>query len=274
VLAQDFTDFGAIVVVDGSTDSTVTNLSTSSGPRLREVLREPGGPCLARNAGAAVATGEWLVFVDDDDRVAPHWLAVLDEHGHDPEVGAVSCETLLVGHDGGGLEVAPPRRFGPPYGGVEAQFLASTVAVRKELFDAAGGCDPLMKLGENLELGIRLVMVCEQRGMKIVVDRRTPVRWTQRPGGRPSNQNAAVYEAAVHILEKHSDRLRSDDDALAAALSVAGVNAARPGIMRGARRKLAGAVRLALVRYRAGCDSPSCFPHAWPGTCGVAVSGP
>lgn len=59
-----------IVVDDGSTDGTA-DLVRSGFPSVRLLSRENGGVSSARNAGMAMAEGEWLVFVDADDRILP-----------------------------------------------------------------------------------------------------------------------------------------------------------------------------------------------------------
>jgi glycosyltransferase involved in cell wall biosynthesis len=57
-----------IVVDDASTDDTVAGVERRYGSRVR-LLRSPyrRGPGAARNAGARVATGELLAFLDSDD---------------------------------------------------------------------------------------------------------------------------------------------------------------------------------------------------------------
>jgi glycosyltransferase involved in cell wall biosynthesis len=244
VLAQQFADFEVIVVVDGSTDSTVADLSRITDLRLSVVARERGGPCRARNAGAAAAQGEWLAFLDDDDRVTSEWLAVFDEHSRASDVGVVSCAVARVDDRGGALRVATPGSLGPLYGNIEAHFFAGTFAVRKALFDEAGGYDPLMTHGENVELGLRLTIVCQAHRLRVTTDPRVPVYWTLRPKPPPSERAHAIHGAAVRMLDSHAERLRSDRVAWWTTLSVAGVNAARLGLIRDARHYLARAARV------------------------------
>lgn len=59
-----------IVVDDGSTDGT-SDLVASRYPYVRLLSRQNGGVSSARNAGVAMASGEWVVFVDADDRILP-----------------------------------------------------------------------------------------------------------------------------------------------------------------------------------------------------------
>lgn len=78
VWAQTFRDFEVIVVDDGSTDETAEYLK-SLGDRVQTVHREGIGPGAARNAGAEIATGEYLAFLDSDDLWFPWTLAVFDQ---------------------------------------------------------------------------------------------------------------------------------------------------------------------------------------------------
>ncbi len=72
-----------IVVDDGSTDDSA---EIAASIACVQVIRQPNrGACLARNAGLARATGEFVVFHDADDRLLPHALEIgLDAHASHP----------------------------------------------------------------------------------------------------------------------------------------------------------------------------------------------
>jgi glycosyltransferase involved in cell wall biosynthesis len=76
VLAQSLPDVEAIVVDDGSTDVTARLLSLRYGDRIRYFHQENRGRSTARNRGIRVARGEYLVFLDSDDRLLPQGLEV------------------------------------------------------------------------------------------------------------------------------------------------------------------------------------------------------
>ncbi|WP_313382700.1 glycosyltransferase [Pantoea sp.] len=63
-----------IVVNDGSTDETWTVLSAISDERLILIRQENQGVYAARNAALAIHRGEWVVFLEADDRIAANFL--------------------------------------------------------------------------------------------------------------------------------------------------------------------------------------------------------
>jgi GT2 family glycosyltransferase len=67
-----------IIVVDqGDRPFDPADLFVPPGVELRRV-RDPGrGASRARNRGVAEARGQWILFLDDDVRVAPEWCAAL-----------------------------------------------------------------------------------------------------------------------------------------------------------------------------------------------------
>lgn len=89
---QQFRDFDVIVVVDGADEETVAALRALELPFPLTVLEQPhGGAAAARNAGAGVARGEILLFLDDD--MAPD-AALLAQHDRSYRAGA----QMVLGH--------------------------------------------------------------------------------------------------------------------------------------------------------------------------------
>lgn len=79
VLSQSFRDFEAILVNDGSTDSSASIIKAfaEKDERIVAIEQENKGLSEARNAGLAIARGNWIAFIDSDDMVAPDFLQAL-----------------------------------------------------------------------------------------------------------------------------------------------------------------------------------------------------
>ena len=71
---QDCRDFEAVCVNDGSTDASRSILErwARAKPWIRIVDTENGGPSRARNLGIRAASGDYVCFLDSDDRLMPN----------------------------------------------------------------------------------------------------------------------------------------------------------------------------------------------------------
>lgn len=79
VLYQDFTDWEAICVNDGSTDYSEAILAeyAAKDERFRVVTQPNGGLSAARNTGMKQAQGEYVFFLDSDDWLETNALKTL-----------------------------------------------------------------------------------------------------------------------------------------------------------------------------------------------------
>jgi GT2 family glycosyltransferase len=131
-----------VLVVDNEPPSAPP-LALSEGVRL---LPCPApGSYAARNAGAALARGAWLVFTDADCRPRPGWLAALaraaEAHPRDLVAGPVEVESA-------GARPNPCEIYDMVRGIPQARYVArgyaatANLAVPRAAFDAVGGFEP------------------------------------------------------------------------------------------------------------------------------------
>jgi GT2 family glycosyltransferase len=95
---QDFRDFEAIVVDNGSMDGSA-ELVERDFPAFRLIrLPENTGFCHGNNVGMRAATGELIVLLNNDAELAPDFLTrLVDAAGMEPDVGMFATRILM--HD-------------------------------------------------------------------------------------------------------------------------------------------------------------------------------
>jgi glycosyl transferase family 2 len=99
VLAQTHPRLEVVVVDDGSTDNT--SEVARRYPGIRVMRQANGGLPAARNAGLRHTTGEFLIFLDADDRLKPDGVAIgVDACLEHPEAAFVSGRFRFISDDG------------------------------------------------------------------------------------------------------------------------------------------------------------------------------
>ena len=78
ILSQTHKDWEAILVDDGSTDSSgqIAEEYARNDSRFKVIHKPNGGPSDARNAGMQHITGKYLLFLDSDDFIHPQVMAL------------------------------------------------------------------------------------------------------------------------------------------------------------------------------------------------------
>jgi glycosyltransferase involved in cell wall biosynthesis len=142
VLEQELPALEVLVCDDGSTDGTQDALESWARDEPRLVyLRTPrnhGAPAATRNLGLRKARGEWVAFLDDDDRWLPAKLRVQGEAISSGRYDVVASDaTRSSGGAYFGLEraVEPDRRELLRHNPI----ITSTAIARRDALIGAGG---------------------------------------------------------------------------------------------------------------------------------------
>jgi ParB-like chromosome segregation protein Spo0J len=158
-----------IVADDGGTDDLAAALA-GFGDRVRLVRIDHGGEAAAKNAGAAAATGEFVVFLDADDRYRPGRLAALGALAdRRPDLDVLTTDADLV-HDGEVVgrcygEGHPFVADGQREAILRRNFVFGHAAVRRASFEAVGGFDPAVAYTTDWDLWVRLVFTGSAIGL-------------------------------------------------------------------------------------------------------------
>lgn len=86
ILTQSFTDYEVILVDDCSKDNSgkVCDQYAAKDSRIRVIHKKHNeGLGYARRDGLSAASGEWILFVDSDDWIAPETLSILSQNTGD-----------------------------------------------------------------------------------------------------------------------------------------------------------------------------------------------
>lgn len=112
IVEQTYSDMEIILVDDGSPDICPAMCDTwaEKDSRIRVIHKENGGLSDARNAGMALATGEYISFIDSDDWIAPEMLQRLLEALERDDSDIAACAVQMVWEDDGHSEFLTVRR--------------------------------------------------------------------------------------------------------------------------------------------------------------------
>ena len=96
ILVQTFTDFELILVDDGSKDKSgqICDEYAVLDQRVKVIHKENGGLSDARNCGMDQAVGNYFMFVDSDDYIAPTMLEYLYKALMNKEADIAVCNFL------------------------------------------------------------------------------------------------------------------------------------------------------------------------------------
>lgn len=169
-LRQTYRNFEVVVVDDGSTDHTKERLEQFAARReFRYHFKKNEGRSAARNTGARLATGEWLLFLDSDDLLLEDALENLARRiPNNAAVGIVGGNAAFV--DGNANIVAAAEdnalfnnvelnedELIEPYRQLIRQvfLVTGSYIVRKTAFEASGGFDARLDICEDLDWLLR-----------------------------------------------------------------------------------------------------------------------
>jgi len=244
-------DCEVIVVDDGSTDATPRILE-SYGPRLRLLTQDNHGPAAARNAGAALAHGEYLAFLDADDAFMPNKMAVTVQV-LDRVRAAVLVFHDAIPVDASGREIArsyvtPAMAWAPTMADLLERWwpiLPSTAVMRRKTFEACGGFVEEFRSAAYEDP--YLFLLAREHGEFQYVPERLAYYTIEPPAARMAKYVGAQEIFIRRVRERYGATarglIRNTRHAYASALGYEGLLAMRAGEVAAARNCFVRALR-------------------------------
>jgi glycosyltransferase involved in cell wall biosynthesis len=207
-LGQSYPAVEVIVVDDGSDDDT-PQVAESFGPRIRHLRRPNGGPAAARNSGIAVASGQYLLFLDADDILHPNAVEWLVQAAAGRDDVLCVCGIRRFERDD---DLESGRCFVPTGSNLTLELLENNLnpplaflCSRKEI-NAAGGFDPSPRIDacEDWEMWLRLVFA----GATVVSVPRVAAFYRRHPSSHSRNLGRMAGSRA-EVLYRTARRLRT-----------------------------------------------------------------
>lgn len=102
IVDQTYQNLEIILVDDGSPDNcpAMCDAWAEKDSRIKVIHKENGGLSDARNAGMAIASGEYMGFVDSDDFIAPEMYRLLYERMIADGSDIAACGVEMIWEDG------------------------------------------------------------------------------------------------------------------------------------------------------------------------------
>jgi glycosyltransferase involved in cell wall biosynthesis len=217
VLAQRYPELELTVVDDGSEDNSCEVTARYPGVRL---LRQPNsGVAVARNRGLAESSGDYVVFLDADDRLLPNALEVgMTELLAAPEAAFAAGRPRDIDRTGDVIrEAAQPLVRRDHYLKLlEECFIwsGSSVVYRRGPLEAVGAFNEDRAAADDYELYLKLArefsVVCHDA---IVTEYR-------RHGSNTTRDAGLVLSSQVQVLNGQRRRLRSGEERAARRLGI------------------------------------------------------
>ncbi|MFP5437178.1 MAG: glycosyltransferase family 2 protein [Bacteroidia bacterium] len=188
-----------VIITDDSSDDATQKLIATQYPDIKYFKGPRKGPAFNRNSGAANATGEWVMFIDDDcipsdDLVKEYLKAIADNPGVQVFEGCIKADREKKHH----LEESPINVTG-------GYMWSCNIMLSRLFFNELGGFDegfPFAAM-EDVDLRVRV----NKSGKKIIFAKDAMVIHPWRLQDKLLEMTAKRAKSEDYFYKKHPELL-------------------------------------------------------------------
>ena len=165
MLAQTYSDFEVIILNDGSTDNSETEILKFNDSRIRYFSKENSGASAARNFTIQQAKSEFIALMDADDYWYPFYLEEQNRLLNDFPKESVFATAAEIKRNGKTFTNSYSiKTFGNDSilvdyfeaSQLDSVLLSISTVLKKDVFENVGWYDPKIKSGEDTDLYVRI----------------------------------------------------------------------------------------------------------------------
>lgn len=162
VLTQTFNNYELIIVDDGSTDDTKNYILKKYSDKIKYIYQTNGGISKARNTGIKNSTGEYIAFLDVDDRWKKNKLEIQYNHiKNNNETALNYTDEIWIRNN----EHLNQKKTHQKYSGYIFDkclklciISPSSALIRRKVFNEIGLFDENMEVCEDYDLWLRITL--------------------------------------------------------------------------------------------------------------------
>jgi glycosyltransferase involved in cell wall biosynthesis len=194
-----------LIVCDNNSADRTAEIAQAAGARV--VFEPVNQIALARNSGAASATGDWLIFIDADSRPSMELFEDVADQIEGGRCLAGGCTIKLEGHYPKANLVAA---FWNGISRVGKFVAGSFIFCEAAAFRETGGFSRDLFAGEEIELIPRLKRLARGKGKRIVILHRHPMLTSARKMRLYTLREHFRFLAKVVVSRRKVLRSRAD----------------------------------------------------------------